>query len=917
MNKRCFKKIFLTRYLKPSKIEKEVTIMEDKIMTIINQITHEKRYEDANGLLISENIKIARNTVNMSLNQLYKKGLFIKINSKPILYLSKSILEKDNKIIFTQDEFSNISEFLKYVEGDQLQDFEKLIGFNESLNDLVESMKATLSYPPQGLPILLNGPTGTGKSMLAKLAYEYCVNHNLIKNDACFVQVNCSEYANNPELLSANLFGYKRGSFTGADKDNMGLLHYADGGLLFLDEVHCLKSECQEKLFLYMDQGIYHMIGDNDKWLKSSCRIIFATTEIPEKVLLKTLLRRIPIVLQVPSLEERGTNERLSLIYHLYRQEEKRIQKEIYISTNAYQALLNYHFVGNVGELSNVIQASCVSALFTQSGQHLEIHASHLPKRIIQQISPSIMLTNKHKIIQISKLVPASSQSKIIQFYQQLIESFDNHRNDNTMQLRKIVDVYFEKIVFSKKKNDHYLLDTVNKIFSMVTNKYGFHLSNNELVSVTSYLSEYQKNINEILTWDKQYENKVYELKEYLNNYYHRQYLVALELYKYFKYNMNDSLDDMVLCVLTIFLDRYFDNVVNNQRLAIIVAHGFSTASSIAESVNKLLNQYIFDSIDMPLHVDVNVIIKRLNEFLNHVGAFNELYLLVDMGSLEAIYEGIQIKNIDIAMINNVHTKLALQIGEGIKEQLSMQEIFEDIEKKQSYHVHIETHRIKEPVIVCSCATGIGVAEKIKTTIQESLPKHLSIKLMTYDYASLVQNGLEGHMFDDYEVICVVGTLNPNIPGIRFVAIEDLIINTNYEDLSIYFENYMSEEDLKEFKKNILKNFSLSNIMNILTILNPNSLLEQVSKGIDKMQSLLNIQLKNRTCFGLYVHICCLIERLVTHKSIEIYSNRNFLEEEPLFIECVKKSFSDVEKFYNVEIPIEEIGYIYDYVKNN
>ena len=89
------------------------------------------------------------------------------------------------------------------------------------------------------------------------------------------------------------------------------------------------------------------------------------------------------------------------------------------------------------------------------------------------------------------------------------------------------------------------------------------------------------------------------------------------------------------------------------------------------------------------------------------------------------------------------------------------------------------------------------------------------------------------------------------------------------------------------------------------------------SKGIDKMQSLLNIQLKNRTCFGLYVHICCLIERLVTHKSIEIYSNRNFLEEEPLFIECVKKSFSDVEKFYNVEIPIEEIGYIYDYVKNN
>ena len=84
----------------------------------------------------------------------------------------------------------------------------------------------------------------------------------MIEKDKQFVQVNCSEYANNPELLTANLFGYKRGAFTGADKDNLGLLHYANGGVLFLDEVHCLKAECQEKLFLYMDQGIYH----NDGW---------------------------------------------------------------------------------------------------------------------------------------------------------------------------------------------------------------------------------------------------------------------------------------------------------------------------------------------------------------------------------------------------------------------------------------------------------------------------------------------------------------------------------------------------------------------------------------------------------------------------------------------------------------------------
>ncbi|MCB6567174.1 sigma-54 factor interaction domain-containing protein, partial [Desulfovibrio desulfuricans] len=85
---------------------------------------------------------------------------------------------------------------------------------------------ATVSYPPNGLTILLYGPTGTGKSFMAKLTYEYCLNKGLIDKNAKFVQVNCSEYANNPELLTANLFGYKKGAFTGADKDNYGLLHY-------------------------------------------------------------------------------------------------------------------------------------------------------------------------------------------------------------------------------------------------------------------------------------------------------------------------------------------------------------------------------------------------------------------------------------------------------------------------------------------------------------------------------------------------------------------------------------------------------------------------------------------------------------------------------------------------------------------
>lgn len=69
--------------------------------------------------------------------------------------------------------------------------------------------------------------------------------------------MNCAQYVNNIELLSSNLFGYVKGAFTGAYATTKGLLEAADGGMLFLDEVHRLNSESQEKLFVFLDQGIF------------------------------------------------------------------------------------------------------------------------------------------------------------------------------------------------------------------------------------------------------------------------------------------------------------------------------------------------------------------------------------------------------------------------------------------------------------------------------------------------------------------------------------------------------------------------------------------------------------------------------------------------------------------------------------
>ncbi|MEG0411229.1 MAG: sigma 54-interacting transcriptional regulator, partial [Erysipelotrichaceae bacterium] len=83
---------------------------------------------------------------------------------------------------------------------------------------------------------------------------------------------NCADYADNPELLSASLFGYIKGSFTGADGDHIGSLESADGGYLFLDEVHRLSPEGQEKLFVFMDQGVFKRLGESKAERKANVR---------------------------------------------------------------------------------------------------------------------------------------------------------------------------------------------------------------------------------------------------------------------------------------------------------------------------------------------------------------------------------------------------------------------------------------------------------------------------------------------------------------------------------------------------------------------------------------------------------------------------------------------------------------------
>ncbi len=588
-----------------------------------------------------------------------------------------------------------------------------MIGYHDSLSELVDKCKASIAYPPNGLPTLLHGPTGSGKSFIASLMYEYGVNRKYIEENKQFIHVNCSEYANNPELLTANLFGYKKGAFTGADSDNAGLLKVADGGMLFLDEVHCLKPECQEKLFLFMDSGSYRMLGDNENLYHSHVRLVFATTEDPQKVLLKTLYRRIPIRLSVPSIEERGMNEKTALILSFLKQEGRKIKQEIRISNIAYNILMNAKYSGNVGEIKNVVQATCMNALYHQrDSEFVDINLMDLSESVIANanMDQSINFMDRQQMIALKDMEHVHGRILQNTLLSALLENMLKLQN-NQMGMSEFltrcmedIDDYYAVLLFDKTSNDsvrdRFVLNMMKKIIEMIALKYGMEFHSDEIQGLSLLINDFARHKMGIMDFYEQNKDQCQDFAKIINKKYAREYSIAQEA----AYNINVAIDlkmnDMLVSLLVLSMVKYHAGRDVNKRISVILAHGYATASSIANAANLLLDQYVFDAIDMPLDSSTEVIISKLNEYLDKRGDYQDLVLLVDMGSLESIYEGMTHKaNANIAIANNVNTKMALSVGKGLSNGLSLKEIFTQYRNENQDYFHVIEKKEKEKVI--------------------------------------------------------------------------------------------------------------------------------------------------------------------------------------------------------------------------
>jgi len=202
--------------------------------------------------------------------------------------------------------------------------------------------------------VLLTGETGTGKTLLARY-----IHYHGPRKDKLFLEQNCG--ALTESLLESELFGHKRGAFTGAVKDHKGLFEAADGGTVFLDEISEMSPLLQVKLLQVLQEGRFRRVGDT-LYRQVDVRIISATNkdldiEIQNNRFRSDLYYRINVFpIHVPPLRERVEDIPLLAEHCLKKHSRRSLSSISRFSQEALAELCHYHFPGNVRELENLIE---------------------------------------------------------------------------------------------------------------------------------------------------------------------------------------------------------------------------------------------------------------------------------------------------------------------------------------------------------------------------------------------------------------------------------------------------------------------------------------------------------------------------------------------------------------------------------
>lgn len=884
-----------------------VKTMRQQILEYIQEMSKNLRECDleqctANG--VSSRFMISRSLASQYLNDLAREDRFVKIKTRPVAFLSKYQLEKDSGKKIEQDSFLSYEELIRSLHGKQ-QNFAKAIGHQYALRDCIDKIKTAIDYPRGGLPVMIYGAHGSGKTFLAHRIRDYFFDQGLLKHDDQCVYLNCNRL--DEGRLKYALFGY----VDGQNKVCPGALHKAKDGLVILDDISFMGPDVQESLLQYLDQGTYCYAGSS-KISTSGARLVLVAAEPPGKVFTSHFLDHFPSIIEIPPLKDRTIREKQALILHFFEQQALHSSCEILLGDKVVAYLMNQSSKCEVLFLKQ--QVTLIFARAYQKGEpQIRVGIDH--------ISGSSDITDVYSDETYHPLEYYNYQEpdiyrKFGEPFGALYERYQEQEIDTERfceESFQLVTKFNDLVIFNKdylemplKRYEKYV-DSVSDLTESTTNIRISDLIRSILAKylyLQSYYPEtggYVQDMENVLESLEQIHPDAFAFTQEFSDTLERNFGMALsELHK-------------IIFFLTQLL--YSNDLTRRPTLALIMCHGNATASSIANVVNSLLAAHILDAFDMPLTSTVEDILVLVKDYLRAKRSYETLILIVDMGSLTRIAEELGFfEHVNVMLVSNVSTPLALHIGSMIQQDLTLEEIQGHLDEVKT-ECQIILKRNKEKAILFTSENGVDVADRTRLLFEKSIPIKTNLKLISCDPLHLA--GKEGtDLFHKYDILFVEGIVDPKLPGIEFIDLGEIVSFQAMDRIDQLLGGFLSEEEMEIFRRNLLKNFSLENLMEALTILNPGPLLNMVEEAMLRLMQLIRYKIPEKTLIGLHVHVCCFVERMVTRMPVRTHEDlERFQTEEQEFIRKFLAAFEKIAGHYNIEIPMSEIAYIYDYIE--
>jgi transcriptional regulatory protein LevR/transcriptional regulator with AAA-type ATPase domain len=871
--------------------------LKETVYEFIEQEVYSKD-ENRNGLqtkTIAESLGLHRSNVSALLNELVKEGKLAKTATRPVYYKPpEQIYQSTEKSCFTQ-----------------------LIGYNGSLRNAIQLAQAAILYPRSSLNVLLSSKTGCGTTYFASLMFEFAKEKKILSKNAPYVKIDCRHYSKNVSVLNDELFG------TQGDLSSSCFVK-AQGGMLFIDNVDLLDAKQQSCLFKFLDSG---KIYSEDKSNSLDCNDLFLVLACAPQSGLQ-INRIIPVTIELPELKDRSLEERFDLINHFFQVEASNSDRCIEVTSESIKALLLSDFSYNVKGLELDMKAACANAyvrVVNESCQNICVCVNDFKNQIKKSLlnlksyknEIDILVGNRDSLIYDKNIANQGYYDPpyTVDMYSEIKKQYDELSNlgitdtgiENVMNthISNLFKKYRYYNGFDDSNNleqlskivDPRIIEMVNVFLDTCKKELGINYKSNIFYGLCLH-------INSLLTlnFSEQRIDNTQIIKIVQD--YPKEYAASVQFATILKEQLGLNLPIHETVLIAMFLIDSDDNNEEDHPVLLYIMHGSQTASSLKDVTNSLTHCHNAYSYDLALDIGTRQAMEEIKALIEKIDGGKGVIVIYDMGSiktmLETIAEEIDVK---IRCINIPVTLIGIDVARKCSMESDIDYVYHMANLEINNMKNVEKHN---SVIITLCHTGEGGAAQLKLYIDQ----YSKLGMKTIALAISSRNELLKEVLSlqkTYNIHSFVGAYDPKLFGIPFISIQK-VFESSKEDLDriLMFEPVTSRSlDYTDVYKYLGEQFKYTSISKLKTVL-PNI--------IDEFSLLYSFTEDQRV--GLFMHMACLVERLLDGKSVSNNTDRSkiisvFTED----YQTVVKVLKNLEKTFKIIIDDNEIATIIMIIK--